>query len=856
MAFKSIKKKDKEYSDIESLFRDLNTSGIQSLYNYQADILRQYQTQAIDKSNVAIELPTGSGKTLVGMLIGEFRRRKFGEKVLYLCPTRQLVNQVAELSNNSYGIKSIAFTGSHKEYLDNEKFAYKNGEAIAIATYSSLFNTNPWFEEPDLIILDDAHTSENYISSCWSLTINRGNHYGAYRAIIDTIKPNINYSVYSRMMNEDADYFDKNIIEKLPNSTLFERRNELFEILSAYLNEDKELKYSWLMIKNHLEACQFYFSWKEILIRPLIPPALENHSFDYAKQRIFMSATLGTGGDLERMTGIKSFHKIPIPEGWDKQGMGRRFFMFPNLSLEIDEIEGLMSELLKLNNRTVILVSSDDQVMNIREELNTEHPEVQFFTAYDIEKSKANFINSKKAAVVLANRFDGIDFAGDQSRLLFLIGIPYASNLQESFLQSRMNASIIFYDRNRTRLIQAIGRCTRSPKDYSAICVLGDKDLSEWLVLENKNKYLHPELQAELKFGIENSKDAKISDFVENFNEFISQSDNWNAANNEIIEFRNEKKQFNIEGSTELENSAKDEVAFQYFLWNKQYNECFNLIDKIIQNLDGGKELKGYRAFWNYLASSVCHILHLETKEVIYQDKAKQYIERLIRICPSASWARHLSNSTIEGLTFDDNLIWNVEHLQSYLASVNISNVKKFNKYLLEIENYILKPDLENLNLHIGKLLGFISENPSSNAAPDPYWVSNDNVVFVFEDKFYENEDEDIVIEHIRQAASHKEWILSNIPKLKKEAMIIQIMITNRNKISNEGRIFSSNVKYWNYYEFVKFSRDILSLAREYSNYYGGENDANWKEFFIDEFYKRSLSPRKLIEKLPNLSEI
>jgi hypothetical protein len=39
-------------------------------------------------------LPTGSGKTLVGLLIGEWLRRKNKERVVFLCPTRQLVNQV------------------------------------------------------------------------------------------------------------------------------------------------------------------------------------------------------------------------------------------------------------------------------------------------------------------------------------------------------------------------------------------------------------------------------------------------------------------------------------------------------------------------------------------------------------------------------------------------------------------------------------------------------------------------------------------------------------------------------------------------------------------------------------------
>ncbi|MFO0001932.1 MAG: hypothetical protein ACK559_12455, partial [bacterium] len=65
----------------------------------------------------------------------------------------------------------------------------------------------------------------------------------------------------------------------------------------------------------------------------MIPPALSHSPFAGANQRVHMSATLGLAGDLERITGVDSFCRLPIPQGWDKQGIGRRFFMLPQLSL-------------------------------------------------------------------------------------------------------------------------------------------------------------------------------------------------------------------------------------------------------------------------------------------------------------------------------------------------------------------------------------------------------------------------------------------------------------------------------------------------------------------------------------------
>jgi len=75
--------------DIEEMFYDLErASHIENLYSHQADILRLYCKDKKTASDVGIELPTGSGKTLVGLLIGEWRRRTMGQRILYLCPNK------------------------------------------------------------------------------------------------------------------------------------------------------------------------------------------------------------------------------------------------------------------------------------------------------------------------------------------------------------------------------------------------------------------------------------------------------------------------------------------------------------------------------------------------------------------------------------------------------------------------------------------------------------------------------------------------------------------------------------------------------------------------------------------------
>ena len=72
------------------MFLDFSDRRFQGLLTHQGRVLADYQNSALSLPDVAIKLPTGSGKTLVGMLLGEWRRRSRGERVVYVCPTRQL----------------------------------------------------------------------------------------------------------------------------------------------------------------------------------------------------------------------------------------------------------------------------------------------------------------------------------------------------------------------------------------------------------------------------------------------------------------------------------------------------------------------------------------------------------------------------------------------------------------------------------------------------------------------------------------------------------------------------------------------------------------------------------------------
>jgi Rad3-related DNA helicase len=311
--------------------------------------------------DVALQLSTGSGKTLVGLLIGEWRRQRFQEKVVYLCPTRQLVNQVVEKSVDEYGIKANAFIGKQAEYAPNIKAEYRNAETLAVTTYSGLFNTNSFFDDASVIILDDAHAAENYIAKYWSLIIERKAHKLLFNSVVSVIRSILSPSDYSRLNSTSPD-LDIQWSEKIPTPDLY----DLLPELTALLDEQTvnfDLKYPWSVLRDHLLACHIYISFNAILIRPVIPPTRTHQPFSQAKQRLYMSATLGEGGELERLSGVAKIVRLAVPEGWDKQGIGRRLFFFPERALNEESALNLTIEMIKTTGRSLVLVPDNTQRM-------------------------------------------------------------------------------------------------------------------------------------------------------------------------------------------------------------------------------------------------------------------------------------------------------------------------------------------------------------------------------------------------------------------------------------------------------------------------------------------------------------
>jgi hypothetical protein len=336
-AFRTLAEKNKAPESPEQLFYKLG--GRAKSHGYlrgpQQDVLREFNDKFKNVADLALELPTGTGKTTAGLLIAEWRRLA-GQKVAFLCLTNQLASQVIE-EGKRLGIACADLRGTKETRDVAEEAKYRTKAAVAVTTYSNLFNVNPVIRDADLLIFDDAHGGEQFVSSMWTVSIKRHTDAQLFNDVLSALSP-------AMTSTQIAGVFDNTAPVGVVDQADVQHHPECIERLESVLGEtDHNSRYAWSQIKHHPESCFFLVSAHEISIRPFISPTHTHDPFRHAKQRLYMSATLGGGSDLLRAYGIQ---KIEILRSQSAQ-WGRRYIFVPSLYCTEEDSYAFFGQLWK-----------------------------------------------------------------------------------------------------------------------------------------------------------------------------------------------------------------------------------------------------------------------------------------------------------------------------------------------------------------------------------------------------------------------------------------------------------------------------------------------------------------------------
>lgn len=717
------------------------------------------------KRDVALELPTGAGKTLVGGLIAEWLRRSEQRPVAYLCPNRQLAVQAAERLRE-YGVPTSLLIGRVNRWDPIQRVRFTSAEAVAVSVYHHVFNTNPGIAGAGTLLFDDAHAGEQPVASAWSITVTR--EEPAYQSVLSVLADALDPAVVASLREDNSiRRYGKHVFLASPAVVAY-KASELEQVLNgavATRQLDEHQSYPLSTLAGHLGRCMIYVSHRRLLIRPLISPTESHSAFAGAQRRVYMSATLGSGGELERAFGRRKIHRMPVPRGWDKQGTGRRFFVFPGLTKELSHDDKQLAPWLEntiiAHGRAALLTPSDHQAAAL---LAAILPQGHIpLDGHTVEQDMSMFTSTPNAVLNLANRYDGVDLPDDACRLLILSGLPAHGDLQERFLYEELGAGAVLQERIRARIIQGSGRATRNAKDYATVVVIGDS-LTNFMFRPDVLCALRQELQAEIEFGRTQSLGQSIDDVDENIGWFRDQTAEWLDVEAEITADRDNRERTDPPATAELAAAAPAEVAAIEAWWDGDLEQALEHAHTVVGALGKCREAQRYAALWLYLAACWTRILADQRGDTTgtLSRAAKAFIDRARTAGRGTTWLSYLAGpaAAITGADYDD-----LDRLAAQTIAKRISAWKDAHeKALTEATAGLAQPQWKKYEAGL-KTLGWFAgatevfDSGGAQAAPDSTWIFSDKLWVAWEAKSEADPKSSVSAKYAREASSHLRFI-------------------------------------------------------------------------------------------------
>lgn len=813
----------------EQLFYTLSRSdGIQHLWSQQADMLRAYAAEKGAK-NIALELPTGAGKTLIGLLIAEYRRQGHGERVAFACPTRQLAAQVHRQAK-TYGVPTVLLTGSHKRWNPGDLASYSSARAVAVTTTSTIFNSSPKLENIEALVLDDAHAAEGFIADLFTVRVLREEEPSVFTGLLSLFGDALPDGLIYDLQDQTAGFDGRGCGLVYP-STVRSRSDQVRVTMNGLTGN---ARFSWSVVSDHLAGCLLYVTSDELALRPLVPPSDTHPAFANIGHRVFMSATLGNAGDLERSTGVRGIKRLPQPEGWQKKSTGRRLVLFPALSLVESDCEDVATRFGANCPRLLVLTTSDKRKAQLEAGWLSRVGK-SVLSAENVEDDLSTFTTANNAALVLTNRYDGIDLPGDACRHMVLDGLPDATNLQERFFSERLNARAVLRERVRTRLSQALGRCTRGDGDYATVVVL-DGLLSNFFCEKQMQDALHPELHAEIAFGIENSLSLSPDQFLDLIASFRTQD--WVEVEQHLIAERERLEVIVDPIATKLQAIVEDELAYTYAAWFGNWEDAWAAAKRVTEALEGGDSLRPYRALWHLLCASAAENAGAQTVEIDDLQRAA------VRCAPALRFFLPATKSGLGPVSESSSLT----ELSGVNAAKQLSELglkgARFGKVVGEMISGFEQDKhgpFEKALDQLGALLGFevypgISKE---KAAPDSVWSLAPDLVIAFEAKSEEKPDKPMSTANLREAVGHEHWVRNRL-KLKEATQVLVVVVTPRSTRDSSSTPFANRLRYFSLQQMVGLARETQSILEHARRHHAASGDG------LADTLARDLASRKL----------
>jgi len=837
--FKGPGRQEKAPETPADLYVELDRENVEYLWAHQKEILSAYaKPEYLTAPDLCIGLPTGTGKTLVGLLIGEFRRRAKGERVMYLCPTRQLCRQVYDQASK-YGLKTVRLDGGAKNRDPQHELRYEQGAAVGIATYATLFNSNPGLSGPEVVICDDSHAAQQWVSGMWSASAKREECPLEFDEIVRVLEPHLSTNLKVDM-GSTADSMSIDAVSPIVLVELQDRLLPLFKQIADRRTDD--FSWAWRNLADHFETCFLYLTPRRLELRPFLSPVMMHAPFADATQRVYMSATPSADGDLERTFGVK---KTKILDA-DVSAAGRRLILFPRYVKDQDYLDSSIA-LVRAFGKALILVESSIRAGFWREKLQPAGFEVIETVSNDAATDE---FRSASAPVVLvaASRYDGIDLPHEECRLLIVDSAMRAAGLPERFLVDGLSAVAELKDRVRTRVEQAMGRCTRGAADYAVVAVVDEK-LTADLTRKHYTEGMRVETQAELSFGLENSLGRSSDDFMAAALAFLTEKETRQRVEEMVREYGEGKTRRAGAEERPLRKSAEFEVEYTSRLWKADYRGAAASAKSAIDALSGGRELDSYQALWHHNLALALHLAYRSTGDSKLRKAVAESLRRGMITLNTTAWLGRLytwySGEDMSGeVAAADRQVKRSRLLVELLLELGLDG-PTFEKTLAMWQSALASNEARKFETglaNLGRMLGADSRSLSKeNGRPDALWVFDDYAAII-EAKTEVSPAKAISLETVRQLNSQAALIRAS-GAITADHETISVLVTRQHKVNEDAALSAEDATHLDPEDLRTLFARAAGALREARSAGLGLSDQELAEFGLAAFDRVGLAP-------------
>jgi hypothetical protein len=556
----------------EALFARHRSAAVPSLWPWQSEVLAAYA--GVD-GDAAVELPTGTGKTLVGLLAGEHFRDGVGGPVAFLAGNKQLAQQV-ERQARELGFPVVRFQGPKDGWAPRDVRAFNYGQAIGVMNYWNYFNAAPGVEPAGMLILDDVHLLEGPLRDLFTVCIRRGDTFceDVLRLIVARCPY---YSLAEDLLNGVEPMRPPEMLV-FPDSA--DLSDDVRDLLDARLVDGSEAWWAWQRVRERVEVCCWLVSARGVTFTPYIPPSQTIPHFAQPTARLYMSATIGSVDDLRRRLGTPPLEKLSAAV---QPRQGERLVVIrdaPDTPLAIDLVEELRPFLERQRKALWLCARRDTaQALNFALTLAALPGQVRVLEADN--GADEPFGNEADGHLIAAGRYDGMDFPGESCRVEILPEVPVATSDLEEFVSAYLRDAPFAATRFGQRVAQALGRCNRG-EDDRAVYVLADPEFLGRFSQQRLLDALPDDVRGDVFAGVERSDRGFAAGLAE--------------AERFLDGEELQPLQPPVRRATPAPPAtAGTEVDAMLALWREDYGLAEQLSDRVAQDLAQTRE---HRAFW------------------------------------------------------------------------------------------------------------------------------------------------------------------------------------------------------------------------------------------------------------------